>query len=51
MVDGDASVGMISSTSMLIPEYLEELTHILIAVNVSKEIQEKQAWGVIIRGP
>ena len=45
---GDASVGTISSTAF-IPEDFEELTHILIAVDVSKEIQEKQAWGVITR--
>jgi hypothetical protein len=43
-----ASVGTISSTAF-IPEDFEELTHILIAVDVSKEIQEKQAWGVITR--
>jgi hypothetical protein len=48
-VHGDASVGTISSTSILIPEDFEELTHILIAVDISKEIQEKQAGWVITR--
>jgi len=49
MVHGDARVSMVSPASVFIMENLKELTHVLMAVNIPKELQEKKSWGIIAR--
>lgn len=49
MVHGDARVSMVSPASVFIMENLKELTHVLMAVNIPKELQEKKSWGIITR--
>jgi predicted GNAT superfamily acetyltransferase len=47
MFHGDTRVGTISSTSILSPKDFKEMTHILMAVDITKKVEEKQAWGII----
>jgi len=47
MLHGDASIGTVRSASVFIMEHLKELTHILMAVHIPKQIQEKQTRGII----
>jgi len=50
MIHADSGVCPVSSSSVLIMDNLKELAHILIAVDIAKEIEEKQTWGIITRG-
>jgi len=47
ILHGDASVGSISPTSILVPEDTEEMAHILMTVDMTKKIEEEQAWRII----
>ena len=47
MLHGDASVGAVSSASVFIMENFKELTHVLMTINIPKEVQEKQSWRII----
>jgi len=49
MLRGDASVTTVSSASVFIMENLKELTHVLMTINIPKEVQEKQTWRIITR--
>lgn len=47
----DTRVGSISSAPVLIPERFQEVAHILEAVNIPEQIQQKQTHRVIARRP
>ncbi len=47
IIHGDARIGTVSSPSVFVMEDIKEVVHILITIDISKEIQEKQAWRVI----
>jgi hypothetical protein len=49
MLHADASVSTVSPASVFIMEDFKELTHILMTINISKEVQEKKSWGIITR--
>ena len=49
MFHGDTGIGAISPTSILVPEDLKEMAHILMAVDMTKKIEEKQARWIITR--
>ena len=38
MFHGDTGIGAISSTSVLIPEDIKEMSHILVTVNIAKKV-------------
>ena len=38
---GDTSIGAISPTSILVPEDVKEMAHILMTVDMAKEVEEK----------
>jgi hypothetical protein len=42
-------IGAISPTSILVPEDLKEMAHILMTVDMTKKVEEEQAWRVITR--
>ncbi|MEE9168278.1 MAG: hypothetical protein V3U73_00860 [bacterium] len=44
---GDTSVGSISPTTILVPEDIKEMAHILMAVDMTKKVEEEQAWWII----
>ena len=50
MIHRDAGIGPVGSSSVFIMDKFKELTHIVISVDIPKEIQEKQTWGIITRG-
>jgi len=41
ILHADTGVGSISSTSIFIPEDTKEMAHILMAVNMTKKVEEK----------
>jgi len=49
MIHRDASIGPISSASVFIMEDFKEPAHMLIAINIPKEIEEEQTGRVITR--
>lgn len=50
MIHGDSGIAAIGSSPVFIPEQQEELRHLLIAVDIAKEIEEEEAWGIVARG-
>ena len=38
---------IISSTPVLIPEYIKEVAHILMGIDIAKEVEKEQSWRVI----
>lgn len=50
MIHRDSGIGSVSPASILVIHNLKELTHMLIPIDVSKEIQEEETWWVIARG-
>jgi len=49
MVHGNAHIGTVTPTPILIPEDIKEMTHILVTVDMPKKVEEEQAWRVITR--
>ena len=49
MFHGDTGIGAISLTSILVPEDLKEMAHILMTVDMTKKVEEEQAWRIITR--
>ena len=47
IIHGDARIGTVTPTSVFVMKDIKEVAHILMSVDISKEIQEKQAWRVI----
>ena len=46
---GDTGIGAISPTSILVPKDLKKMAHILMTVDMTKKVEEKQAWRIITR--
>jgi phosphoribosylamine-glycine ligase len=51
IVHKDTGMGAISPAPVLIPNHLKKLTHVLIPVNIPKQIQKEQTWGIVTRRP
>jgi hypothetical protein len=49
MFHADTGIGAISPPSILVPEDLKEMAHILMTVDMTKKVEEEQAWRVITR--
>jgi hypothetical protein len=49
MFHGDTDIGAISPTSILVPEDLKEMAHILMTVDMTKKVEKEQAWRIITR--
>jgi len=47
MVHGDPGIGTVSPAPVLIPEDIKEMMHILVTVDMTEKVEEKQAWRVI----
>jgi hypothetical protein len=49
MFYGDTGIGAIGPTSILVPQDLKEMAHILMTVDMTKKVEEKQARWIITR--
>jgi len=46
---GNTGIGAISPASILVPKDSKEMAHILMTVDMTKKVEEEQAWWIITR--